>query len=76
MYILPNTTETRKFTDLMQDYWSEISWPFPGNGGPFKPLGFVFLDTEQELEAIYADKQLAIPVELAVVFDGNPFVDM
>lgn len=59
----------------MQEYWSELSWPLPGEG-PFQPLGFVFLETEKDLEAIYADKNLAIPVELAVVFDGDPFVNM
>lgn len=77
MYILPNTTETHRFTELMQDYWSEISWPLPGiGGGPFQPIGFIFLDTEEELLAIYADKELAIPVELAIIFDGDPFVNM
>ncbi len=76
MYILPNTTETHTFANLMKDYWNEISWPLPGNGGPFEPLRFVFLDTEEQLLAIYADKELEIPVELAIVFDGDPFVNM
>lgn len=75
MYILPNTTETRSFADDMQKYWLDVSWPLPGNG-PFLPLGFIFLDTQEELESIYADKNLSIPVQLAVVFDGNPYTNL
>ncbi|XP_046440757.1 ABC-type organic anion transporter ABCA8-like [Daphnia pulex] len=75
IYLVPNTSEIQNFADRMQDYWSELSWPGPGDG-PFQPLGFVFLETEKDLEAIYADKNLTIPVELAVVFDGDPSVNM
>lgn len=71
MYIVPNSTETRNFADEMQKYWSKVNWPLPGNG-PFVPLGFAFLNTENELEAAYADKNISIPVQLAIVFEGNP----
>lgn len=60
----------------MQNYWSEISSPLPGIGGPFKPIRFAFLERNEDLEAIYANKELEIPVELAIIFDGDPFVNM
>ncbi|XP_045030700.1 ABC-type organic anion transporter ABCA8 [Daphnia magna] len=76
LYIVPNTPETRSFTDLMQEYWSsEISWPLPGQG-PFLPLSFVFLETEEELVATYANDTLTFPVKLAIVFDENPLLKM
>lgn len=76
MYILPDTNETRSFTNDMQKYWLDISWPLPAGNGPFLPLGFSFLETQNQLESIYADKNLSIPIELAIVFDGNPYTDL
>lgn len=76
LYIVPDTPETRSFADHMQEYWSsQTNLPLPGQG-PFLPLNFVFLETEEELVAIYANDTLAVPVKLAILFDGNPLLEM
>ena len=57
----------------MQQYWVETNWlnTLPGNPFEFPPLLFEFLASEKELEALYADKDIPNPVQLAVVFDQS-----
>jgi hypothetical protein len=73
LYIIPDTPNTRNFSDLMQKYWVETNWlnTLPGNTFEFPLLLFEFLNSEQELEDLYADKDIPNPVQLAVVFDQD-----
>ena len=58
----------------MQSYWQETNWlntQLPGNTFEFPPLLFSFLNSNEELEKLYADKDIENPVQLAVVFDNE-----
>lgn len=76
IYIVPNTNETVRFAEEMFDYWRESLVPVDVNEELLPSLEFVFLDNETQLESIYAMTDLAKPVQLAVVFDDDPFVNM
>lgn len=73
---MPNTTETRNFADEMSQYWIDSLIPPQYNQDLPHLLDFVFLDNETQLEAIYVMEGLEKPVQLAVVFDDDPFVNL
>lgn len=81
LYVVPDTEEVQKFArESMQDYWSQV-YHLTDNpsapGLPYLPLEFVFLKTEEELELLYADEEGGhVPVQLAVIFNDDPYQNM
>ena len=72
------STEVREFAQAMQDYWNRTHLiDNELNFFRFESLNFEFLDTDEDLERVYYDEESKLPpIELAVVFDGNPFENM
>lgn len=72
--MIPNTPETRNFTVQMKNYWKDSLTPFGIEQIP--DLEFEFLDNESQLLETYSSDDIEKPMYLAIVFDGDPFVNM
>lgn len=58
----------------MKNYWKDSLTPFGIEQIP--DLEFEFLDNESQLLETYSSDDIEKPMYLAIVFDGDPFVNM
>jgi len=74
----------KNFAQEMQDYWLRLP-QISDSLLPRSPLDFVFLESELELELIYASSILDEedemsskypPIQLAIVFGDDPYTNM
>jgi len=77
IYMVPDTDQVKEFAAKMNETWIEsgkISVLIPKN--LHKSLDFIFLANETELEMVNQMSDSSDPVHLAVVFDGDPKINM
>ena len=75
LYILPNNSQTRQFAQEMNKNWLQWDLPPPLSFN-FRDLQFIFLEDEDQLEAVYFDDPTNKGVHLAIVLDPDPFQNM